>query len=66
MDIKLSNDKKNIVITLPYDGKGTVSQSTKTLLHASEKSQCLVDGKEFTCQVNGYSRNPAYVKPAKA
>jgi len=65
MDIKLSNDKKNIVITLPYNDKGVVSQSTKTLLHASEKSQSLVDGKEFTCQVNGYTRNPAYTKPTK-
>jgi hypothetical protein len=56
----------NLVITIPYSEKGTLSSSNKTFLVASSHGGRPVDvgGKQVTISVNAYVKNPDYVKQA--
>lgn len=60
-DVKaeLSKDGKSLIITMPFDKKGSISKSGKSRVHAStngnKDSDLEVDGKPLTIGLNAYT-----------
>ncbi len=58
---------ENLIITIPVNGKPTVSDSGKTLQvassHGNMPTSIQIDGFPLFVGVNAYIRNPNYKKP---
>jgi len=64
MAIKAEVKNGNVTITLPFDVKGTVSGSGKSLNHATTNGNVPVEieGKIYSLGINLYSKNPEFKK----
>jgi hypothetical protein len=64
MQVEIKGD--NLVITIPLDKKGKISESGKTMINATShggvKTNVEVNGKPLTVSVNAYTPNPEFKK----